>query len=130
LAPAASSQFADDLEARLVQLTNLERAAAGLPGLAGSWPISQVSRAWTAMMAAGGGLAHNPGYAPQIWASMPCATVAENVGYGSSLEQVHAALMASPGHRANILNPRYTLIGVGVTWDASGLLWLTQNFCG
>lgn len=35
--------------------------------------------------------------------------------------------MSSPGHRANILNPQYDRIGVGVAYD--GFYYLsTQNF--
>jgi uncharacterized protein YkwD len=36
--------------------------------------------------------------------------------------------MNSAGHRANILNPRYTHIGVGATTTASGRVYGTQNF--
>lgn len=40
--------------------------------------------------------------------------VGENLssGYGSA-QQVHDGWMASPGHRKNILNRRYNLIGIG-----------------
>jgi uncharacterized protein YkwD len=130
LAPSGASPFANDLEARLVDLVNAERAAAGVAALVPNWSIGQVSAGWTARMVGSGGLSHNPAYAGQILAALPCRTLAENVGYAASLEQVHAALMQSPGHRANILNPAFTLIGVGVSWDGGGRLWVTQNFCG
>jgi uncharacterized protein YkwD len=45
-----------------------------------------------------------------------------NVNYG------HQALMNSPGHRANILEPRFTKIGVGVYQDAGGQFWVTEMF--
>ena len=40
--------------------------------------------------------------------------VAENVGRNYSLEGVHEGLMASPGHRDNILRPEATHVGIDV----------------
>jgi len=45
-----------------------------------------------------------------------------NVGYG------HQALMNSPGHRANILEPRFARVGIGVYEDPRGQIWVTQMF--
>ena len=45
-----------------------------------------------------------------------------NVAYG------HQALMNSPGHRANILEPRFARIGVGTYQDAHGQFWVTEMF--
>ncbi len=38
----------------------------------------------------------------------------ENVGRGHGAQEIHDALMGSPGHRANILNPQVTHVGLGV----------------
>lgn len=52
-------------------------------------------------------------------------------GISDDVENLHASLMNSPGHRANILNPNVTVIGIGVEqgdfngWDA---VMVTQNF--
>jgi uncharacterized protein YkwD len=40
----------------------------------------------------------------------------------------HQALMESPGHRANILDPRFERVGVGIYRDAGGAIWVTQMF--
>lgn len=40
--------------------------------------------------------------------------ILENIGRGYSAEQIHRGLMDSPGHRANLLNPDITHIGIGV----------------
>ena len=40
----------------------------------------------------------------------------------------HRALMDSPGHRANILEKRFTKIGVGVYHNANGEFWVTEMF--
>jgi uncharacterized protein YkwD len=53
--------------------------------------------------------------------------VGENVGYGTTLYRVHMALMASPGHRANILDKRWRGLGVGVV-KSGGYLWVTEIF--
>lgn len=38
----------------------------------------------------------------------------ENLAMAGSLSAAHEGLMESPGHRANILNPRYRKIGIGI----------------
>ncbi len=46
---------------------------------------------------------------------------AENVGMGmQSAEEMVTAWMNSPGHRANILNPRYGAAGLAVSRDVAG----------
>ena len=60
--------------------------------------------------------------------------VGENIYYCSvfdshyDVQYGHEALMHSPGHRANILEPRFAKIGVGVYQDASGQFWVTEMF--
>lgn len=60
--------------------------------------------------------------------------IGENIYYCSvfnshyDVEYGHEALMHSPGHRANILEPRFTKVGVGVYQDASGQFWVTEMF--
>jgi uncharacterized protein YkwD len=38
----------------------------------------------------------------------------ENLAYAPGLEQAHQGLMNSPGHKANILNPFFSRVGIGV----------------
>jgi hypothetical protein len=53
----------------------------------------------------------------------------ENVARGYGPREIFDGLMASPGHRANILNPDVTHVGVGVVADPSGNgLLVTQDF--
>jgi uncharacterized protein YkwD len=59
-----------------------------------------------------------------------CAA-AENVGRsgdGGTLGGVHNAFMNSSGHRANILNPRWTDLGVGVARDGRGEYFVVHVF--
>ena len=60
--------------------------------------------------------------------------VGENIFYCSIFNNVynaeygHRALMDSPGHRANILEPRFTKVGLGIYHNARGEFWVTQMF--
>ena len=76
-------------------------------------------------------LAHNPDVGGALrragvtgWTSW-----AENVGYGGSVEQVHTLFMGSSGHRANILKPAYSQVGIGVV-RSGGRVWVTIDFVG
>lgn len=122
VSPAAEQQFVD--------LINQERAARGKPTLVVHPDVRTVARNWSdAMIADGKGcgasLAHNPDYTTQVpkgW-----TRVAENVACGQSVDQLHRALMDSSGHRANVLGD-FNQIGVGVSIDSGGTMWVTQNF--
>ena len=53
----------------------------------------------------------------------------ENIAYGQRTpEEVMNAWMNSQGHRENILNSRYTSIGVGCYQSSNGTLYWTQLF--
>ena len=62
------------------------------------------------------------------------ALVGENIFYASTTDSVynasyaHMSLMNSPGHRANILEPRFTKIGVGLYRDSQNRFWVTEMF--
>ncbi|CAN5724906.1 hypothetical protein BH24ACT2_BH24ACT2_06050 [soil metagenome] len=124
---SAASEFA---EQQFVDLINQERAAVGKPALVVNVSVRTVARNWTdAMIADGNGcpesLSHNPKYSSQIPSGWSRA--AENVACGQSVESLHRALMNSSGHRQNILGA-FNQVGVGVSVDARGTMWVTQNF--
>ena len=62
------------------------------------------------------------------------ALVGENIFYASVTDAVyntsyaHLRLMNSPGHRANILERRFTKVGVGLYRDGQGRFWVTEMF--
>lgn len=109
----------------ILSQVNASRAAAGLRPLALSGDLSAVAYAWSRHLASSGVLAHNPNLTGQVgdW-----QVLGENVGYGPTVSDVETAFMNSPHHRANILEPRYTQIGLGVVADSSGTVWVTQVF--
>jgi len=61
-------------------------------------------------------------------AGIPWMTFGENIAVGYSLEAVHAAWMASPGHRANICGEGFGKTGIGVVDDGTGAFYATQLF--
>lgn len=108
----------------MVSLVNAERTSRGLAPLTAVSDLTSVAQSWSQHMASTGQLAHNPSYSTQIrgWISL-----AENVGYGADVQTVHRALMNSASHRANILDPSFTQIGIGIA-QGGGRVWVTQNF--
>ena len=52
----------------------------------------------------------------------------ENLALAPTVQIAHDGLMNSPGHRANILNPRYRRIGIGVADGGMHGKMFTQNF--
>lgn len=54
-------------------------------------------------------------------------------GYFDEVKEMHAALMLSPGHRANILKARFRWVGIGLklgTFQRWQAVMITQNFAG
>lgn len=111
-----------------VRMVNMERWERGIPPVTVVAGLQDLSRAWSRAMASADVLSHDPRLVEGIGARYPdWRRMAENVGYGGNMAQIHDAFMNSEGHRNNILNPEFTSIGVGVTW-AGTKLWVTQKF--
>lgn len=134
--PREAATVHGSIAEQLLALTNQARADAGLSPLAGHPDLDAVAQAWSHELAASGqSLAHNPTYAEQIPGGWSAA--GENVAWiddGGRLTEsevaarIHQGWMDSPGHRANILNPRFTHLGVGAAHNPRHGYYLTQNF--
>ncbi len=122
---AAGSTTQPGVESQLLSLTNSSRVKAGLPVLVSSSTLVSIARGWSAHMAAAHSLSHNPSLAGAVsgWYS-----IGENVAEASSAAQAQSLFMASPDHRANILEPLYNRVGIGVVRAADGSLWFTVDF--
>ena len=120
-----------EYEKEVVRLVNAERAKHGLSPLTMDWQLSRVARYKSQDMRDNGYFAHNsPVYGSpfQMLKSFGIAyrTAGENIAKGyKTPAAVVSGWLASPGHRANILNASFTKIGVG--YVASGNYW-TQLF--
>ncbi len=113
--------------AQVVTLVDRERAAVGLPGLRASTCASGFAQRWSQQMATSGVFEHQS-LAPMLTG---CAArgAGENIAYGARTpEELMSMWMASPGHRANILRPSFTHLGVGLARSASGRVYATQDF--
>lgn len=106
-------------EQRVFQLTNQERAKKGLKPLKANSELNYVADKYAQEMAERGVLSHTGPDGSQAWdrakeVGYEALTMAENIAAGQRTpEQVVQGWMNSSGHRANILNPDYTEIGVG-----------------
>jgi uncharacterized protein YkwD len=55
------------------------------------------------------------------------STLGENVGVGGTVDSLHAAFMASPLHKDNILYTSFRHVGIG-TVKRNGRMWVTVIF--
>ncbi|MFF3751597.1 CAP domain-containing protein [Streptomyces sp. NPDC002018] len=122
--------------AEVLALTNAERTAAGLRPLADDPRLAAAAQAYSADMAARAFYAHTSpeGLAP--WdraaaAGAPHRGIGENIACGQrSPREVVRGWMNSPGHRANILKPGFTHLGVGFAGGGPAGTYWTQLFGG
>ncbi|GAC1358415.1 MAG: hypothetical protein NVSMB31_18830 [Vulcanimicrobiaceae bacterium] len=56
------------------------------------------------------------------------AYAGENIAMSDSEREAYSALLQSPEHRENILNPHYTRVGIGIAASADGSLMFVQDF--
>lgn len=114
---------------RLFQLMNQERVARGLPAFTRRSDVDTIAVAHSKRMAADGNIWHNDDYFTAATKNaIQAALVGENVARNADVDDMHRRLMKSPDHRDNILNPRFTQVGVGVAVGANGALFGTENF--
>jgi uncharacterized protein YkwD len=105
------------IEANLISYTNQERARFGLPPLQVDKTLMDSARQHAAWMTRNHSMVHT---------SRP---VAENIAMGQPhSSDVVRAWMNSPGHRANILNLGYRLIGVAAFRAENGTIFWCQQF--
>jgi len=115
---------AETPESAYLSAINQERTAHGLRPLVEQHKLSQVAASWSSHMAADNTLAHNPRLATAVsnWQAL-----GENVGEGPDIDSLDRAFWNSPEHRANILDPSYTEVGIG-TVTRDGIMWITVDF--
>jgi hypothetical protein len=135
LAGGAVAGVHPQAEQRLVDAMNAERNARGLAPMAADAVLTGIARDWTPRMIAHGSLKHRPmsdlaELAPGTWQRL-----GENVGFtlkweaseNELVDRLHAAFMASQGHRDNVLGD-FNFVGVGVERSPDGGMWVTVNF--
>ncbi len=123
------------MEQEIVKLVNQERAKQGIAPLTENWETSRVARTKSQDMINNNYFSHNsPVYGTPFNMlnkyGIKYSQAAENIAYGKkTAQEVVNSWMNSSGHRANILNPNYNQIGVGVAKKGTnGPLYFTQMF--
>lgn len=142
--PPGGFSFEEVLEARFLDLVNKERAGAGLSPLQMRRDLTDAARLHSLDMAVNGFFGHvgpdgrGPGdriaaldrTALADFSAENVATVSRSggrIGPNFAVRRMHANLMDSPGHRANILHPKATHVAFGVVRTEGGV-WVTQLF--
>jgi uncharacterized protein YkwD len=134
------NQSTDQAEANLVASINQRRAAAGLPLLTANTTLANAAREHSCDMQQHGALSErgSDDSTPRgriTAAGVPFSSAAENVGTASGASPPAAAttidgnILANPIYRANLLNPLFTRVGIGVAF-ANGQAWTTEDFVG
>jgi len=114
---AASGSFIND-----------ERSRAGLPPVEMHDGLASLAAQHAQAMADENRLYHSSNLGDRVGTKVPnWEAVAENVGMGGSLDEVHEAFMQSSSHRANVLG-NFNLAGVAAVTDAEGQVWVAQVF--
>ena len=140
LKPAAATapdipfkDYDPEAEHLLLDLANQSRAQAGAPALTLDAGLCQAARAHAEIMFAARQLSHQFEGEPSLPQRLGSATLTnldqegENVALDFNAENGHKHLMLSPPHRANLLNPAYNVVGLGVV-RSGDRLYIVQDF--
>jgi hypothetical protein len=106
-----------DVEKQMLEKTNAQRTHYGLPPLVVDRSLIQTARAHAAWMTNNQTLQHTS------------KNVGENIAMGQhTTDEAVTDWMASPGHRANILNSSYKRTGVAAYRTKDGTIYWCQQF--
>jgi uncharacterized protein YkwD len=120
-------------ERQLLQLANQDRAQFNVPPLTWDSGLSQAARIHAQAMFDARQLSHQFTGEPSLPQRLAAATKlqldleGENVALDYDAEGAEHHLMLSPPHRANLLNPGYNVIGLGIVRSGDHL-YIVQDF--
>lgn len=121
------------LEEKMLEMVNEDRAEHGLGPLEQHDCLADVARAHSRDMQQNNFFAHRSPTTgmvkDRLWeAEVRVQTAAENIARNRSLQRAQADLMNSPSHRAAILDPNLTHCGIGVVKNDTDQYVITQVF--
>jgi uncharacterized protein YkwD len=141
--PVTSGSILDQVLAHI----NAARAQAGLSAYALNNNLSKASALHNQLMIGGCGLSHQcageGGIGDRFSAQgVGWTSAGENIGYGSAgasnaeiikaanglTDSMLAEVAPNDGHKKNLLSSGFKHIGLSVTRDSKGLVWMTQDF--
>lgn len=122
-----------DLESEMLKLVNAERTKRGLKPVIADPQLTPVARSHSHDMFMRGYFSHYTPEGKDPFDRMRAAGIkyysaGENLALGQTLKICHQGLMNSPGHRANILNPSYGRLGIGILDGGAYGLMISQEF--
>ncbi|HZY61751.1 MAG TPA: CAP domain-containing protein [Edaphobacter sp.] len=132
-AAAKAQTDASPEERALLQMANQFRAQHGIAPLAWNSALARAARIHAKRMVSEGSIEHQyPGEPDLITraaqAGAHFTAVAENLaGRGRAAAQLQYVWMNSPTHRANLLDPKMNVVGIGVI-KSGGLLYAVEDF--
>lgn len=122
-------------EQQMINLINQARSNAGLPALQVSSDLTKAARAKSKDMVDKNYFSHtSPTYGSLTSMlqhfGISYSAAGENLAMNTngSVNAAHESLMNSPGHRSNILEPRFSYVGVGIQVRSDGSHYFTQLF--
>jgi hypothetical protein len=131
-AVAESPKLTSVAEQYLFAAANAERAQRGLRPLKWAPTLHQAAQRHADEMASRESISHQyPGEADLAdrgrIAGARFTVISENVAEAWSAPEIHDAWMQSPGHRANLLDPRVDAVGISVI-QRDGQLYAVEDF--
>ena len=127
-APDLAFRTTEEAETQLfVDKINRLRTERGLSLLSPDPELTLTATAWAAQMSQTGQLEHADDLS--LGVSTDWRKLGENVGVApiNQLDELFEAFVASPTHLANLIDPSFDLMGIGIV-HADGELWMTQRF--
>ena len=127
------NEYEFQVEQDLLQMANQARVRAGAPQLSLDTGLTAAARIHAQAMLQAHQLSHQfsgeLSLVQRLAARSPLQLdqAAENVALDYSAQDGHDHLMLSPPHRANLLNPAYNLVGLGVV-RTGDRLYIVQDF--
>lgn len=120
-------------EQKMVSLVYQERVKAGLKPLEVDMRLVKSARVKSQDMITNNYFAHNAPDGTTPWDLMKAQGVTyrmagENLAGAPTVDMAHTNLMNSQGHRANILKPEYTHLGIGIVDGGKYGKMFTQHF--
>ena len=126
-------EYEFQIEQDLLQLANQSRQRAGAPRLVLDSGLTAAARTHAQAMLEAHQLSHQFAGEPALMLRLAATSTlqldraAENVALDYSAQGGHQHLMLSPPHRANLLNPAYNVVGLGVV-RSGDRLYIVQDF--
>ena len=122
--PASAQADTTSDEAAFVTKINELRASKGLGALQVNANLTAKARQWSAGMAAAGKIWHSTlsDGVTEDWKKL-----GENVGMGGSVDGLHKAFVNSPHHYANLVDPAFGHVGIGIVMNGN-TIFVSQVF--